>query len=69
MKVDPSKNAKTVATDTMSMSATNRGFGLHRVHALRSMNLKTADKLIMGLSAVFFVVSLVAIFKYNVGVL
>jgi energy-coupling factor transport system permease protein len=55
------------ATDTMTLSSTNRGFGLNRVASLRQLDFKPTDYAIMTVSILFFAASMVAIFRFHLG--
>jgi energy-coupling factor transport system permease protein len=55
------------ATDTMSLSATNRGFGLHRVKSMHHLTLKSVDITIISLLLAFFIFSIVVIFRFHWG--
>jgi len=55
------------ATDTMTMSATNRGFGLHKVASLREMELTSRDRMVVVACIMLFAVSMLAIFRFKIG--
>jgi len=55
------------ATDTMTMSATNRGFGLHKVASLREMELTARDRMIVIACVTVFAAGMFAVFYFKVG--